>query len=232
MTLQTLSGYSGCPRRPQNRLRRGVLHEMQLWAKRGLFRLLLQPARRRRARQRIRRHPRQKRYGVWDWTKRFDGIYRPCAAKLPADRPCPRRHDRRQLRRLYGKLDCRTPTALRQLPQRSIANFISKCLTTDIGYYHNPCAVQSDPWNSRRSCGTVRREICRQMHHTNPLHPVRTGTTAAGWRMPFKCSPPCGCTAFHPRLPVPRRKPRAFPQRQTKAPRQKAQRSPAGLTGI
>ena len=32
--------------------------------------------------------------------------------------------------------------------QRSIANFISKCLTTDIGYYHNLCAVQSDPWNS------------------------------------------------------------------------------------
>ena len=32
--------------------------------------------------------------------------------------------------------------------QRSISNFISKCLTTDIGYYHNLSAVQSDPWNS------------------------------------------------------------------------------------
>lgn len=32
--------------------------------------------------------------------------------------------------------------------QRSISNYISKCLTTDIGYYHNLSAVQSDPWNS------------------------------------------------------------------------------------
>ncbi len=32
--------------------------------------------------------------------------------------------------------------------QRSISNFISKCLTTDIGYYHNLSAVQSDPWTS------------------------------------------------------------------------------------
>ena len=32
--------------------------------------------------------------------------------------------------------------------QRSISNFISKCLTTDIGYYHNLSAVQSDPWSS------------------------------------------------------------------------------------
>ena len=33
--------------------------------------------------------------------------------------------------------------------QRSISNFISKCLTTDIGYYHNLSAVQSDPWTSQ-----------------------------------------------------------------------------------
>ena len=32
--------------------------------------------------------------------------------------------------------------------QRSISNFISKCLTTDIGYYHNLSAVQADPWNN------------------------------------------------------------------------------------
>ena len=30
--------------------------------------------------------------------------------------------------------------------QRSIANYISKCLTTDIGYYHNLSAIQADPW--------------------------------------------------------------------------------------
>ena len=30
--------------------------------------------------------------------------------------------------------------------QRSIANFISKCLTTDIGYYHNLDQMQTDPW--------------------------------------------------------------------------------------
>lgn len=32
--------------------------------------------------------------------------------------------------------------------QRSISNFISKCLTTDIGYYHNLSALKCDPWNS------------------------------------------------------------------------------------
>jgi len=32
--------------------------------------------------------------------------------------------------------------------QRSISNFISKCLTTDIGYYHNLNAIQADPWSS------------------------------------------------------------------------------------
>ena len=32
--------------------------------------------------------------------------------------------------------------------QRSISNYISKCLTTDIGYYHNLSAIQADPWNS------------------------------------------------------------------------------------
>lgn len=35
--------------------------------------------------------------------------------------------------------------------QRSISNFISKCLTTDIGYYHNLSAVQSDPWTSQEA---------------------------------------------------------------------------------
>lgn len=32
--------------------------------------------------------------------------------------------------------------------QRSISNFISKCLTTDIGYYHNLSALKCDPWSS------------------------------------------------------------------------------------
>lgn len=32
--------------------------------------------------------------------------------------------------------------------QRSISNYISKCLTTDIGYYHNLSAIQADPWTS------------------------------------------------------------------------------------
>ena len=31
--------------------------------------------------------------------------------------------------------------------QRSIANFTSKCLTTDIGYYHNLDQMQTDPWS-------------------------------------------------------------------------------------
>ncbi|WP_458863552.1 alpha/beta hydrolase family protein [Acidaminobacterium chupaoyuni] len=32
--------------------------------------------------------------------------------------------------------------------QRSISNYISKCLTTDIGYYHNLSAIDADPWTS------------------------------------------------------------------------------------
>ena len=32
--------------------------------------------------------------------------------------------------------------------QRSISNYLSKCLTTDIGYYHNLSAIQADPWSS------------------------------------------------------------------------------------
>lgn len=34
--------------------------------------------------------------------------------------------------------------------QRSISNYISKCLTTDIGYYHNLSAIQADPWTSQQ----------------------------------------------------------------------------------
>ncbi len=32
--------------------------------------------------------------------------------------------------------------------QRSISNYISKCLSTDIGYYHNLSAIQADPWTN------------------------------------------------------------------------------------
>ena len=32
--------------------------------------------------------------------------------------------------------------------QRSISNWISKCMTTDIGYYFNMDQIKSDPWNS------------------------------------------------------------------------------------
>ncbi|MCR5796189.1 MAG: S9 family peptidase [Solobacterium sp.] len=32
--------------------------------------------------------------------------------------------------------------------QRSISNYLSKCLTTDIGYYHNLSAIQADPWTN------------------------------------------------------------------------------------
>ena len=31
---------------------------------------------------------------------------------------------------------------------RSISNYVSKCLTTDIGYYHNLSQMQADPWTS------------------------------------------------------------------------------------
>ena len=32
--------------------------------------------------------------------------------------------------------------------QRSIANYVSKCLTTDIGYYHNLSALEASPWDN------------------------------------------------------------------------------------
>ncbi|MBQ4051567.1 MAG: S9 family peptidase, partial [Oscillospiraceae bacterium] len=32
--------------------------------------------------------------------------------------------------------------------QRSISNYISKCLTTDIGYYHNLSALEASPWEN------------------------------------------------------------------------------------
>ena len=32
--------------------------------------------------------------------------------------------------------------------QRSISNYLSKCLTTDIGYYHNLSAMMADPWTN------------------------------------------------------------------------------------
>ncbi len=32
--------------------------------------------------------------------------------------------------------------------QRSISNYVSKCLTTDIGYYHNLSAMRADPWSA------------------------------------------------------------------------------------
>ena len=32
--------------------------------------------------------------------------------------------------------------------QRSISNYLSKCLTTDIGYYHNLSAMKADPWTN------------------------------------------------------------------------------------
>ncbi len=32
--------------------------------------------------------------------------------------------------------------------QRSISNYVSKCLSTDIGYYHNLSQTGADPWNS------------------------------------------------------------------------------------
>ena len=31
---------------------------------------------------------------------------------------------------------------------RSISNYISKCLTTDIGYYHNMAQMKADPWTA------------------------------------------------------------------------------------
>jgi len=33
--------------------------------------------------------------------------------------------------------------------QRSISNWVSKCMTTDIGYYFNMDQIKADPWNSQ-----------------------------------------------------------------------------------
>ena len=45
--------------------------------------------------------------------------------------------------------------------QRSISNWVSKCLTTDIGYKQN--------------VGILPAEICRQMYNANPVYPFRRG---------------------------------------------------------
>ncbi len=50
--------------------------------------------------------------------------------------------------------------------QRSISNYFSKCLTTDIGYYHNLSQVDASPW-----------ENTEKMWHHSPLKYVNNATT-------------------------------------------------------
>ena len=45
--------------------------------------------------------------------------------------------------------------------QRSISNWFSKSLTTDIGYYHNMNQMDSTPWeNPEKMWGLLAAEIC------------------------------------------------------------------------
>ncbi len=50
--------------------------------------------------------------------------------------------------------------------QRSISNYLSKCLTTDIGYYHNLSQVASSPWDNPE-----------KMWHHSPLKYVQNAVT-------------------------------------------------------
>lgn len=50
--------------------------------------------------------------------------------------------------------------------QRSISNYVSKCLTTDIGYYHNLSQTGADPWTNHE-----------KMWYHSPLKYVKNATT-------------------------------------------------------
>ena len=122
-------------------------HEMQLWASEGYFVFFCNP-RGGDGRGNEFADIRGKRYGVWDYNDLMEFTDHVLQSYPQID---PARvgmtggsYGGFMANWIVGHTDRFAAVA----SQRSIANFISKCLTTDIGYYHNLCAVQSDPWNS------------------------------------------------------------------------------------
>ena len=64
--------------------------------------------------------------------------------------------------------------------QRSISNYMSKCLTTDIGYYHNLAQMGTDRGRALTPCGKVRPSSVRTRRPPRRCLSSRTKTTAAG----------------------------------------------------
>ena len=199
-------------------------HEMQLWASEGYFVFFCNP-RGGDGRGNEFADIRGKRYGVWDYNDLMEFTDHVLQSYPQID---PARvgmtggsYSGFMANWIVGHTDRFAAVA----SQRSIANFISKCLTTDIGYYHNLCAVQSDPWNSPEEMWN-RSPLKYADKCTTPTLFIQSdeGLPLLDGGCPSDVHRPADARRSHPRLPVPRRKPRAFPQRQTKAPRQKAQR--------
>lgn len=122
-------------------------HEMQLWANEGYFVLFCNP-RGGDGKGNEFADIRGKRYGVLDYNDLME-FTDTVLAKYPQIDPTRvgmtgGSYGGFMANWIVGHTDRFAAVA----SQRSISNFISKCLTTDIGYYHNLSAVQSDPWNS------------------------------------------------------------------------------------
>lgn len=122
-------------------------HEMQLWANEGYFVFFCNP-RGGDGRGNEFADIRGDRYGVWDYNDIME-FTDEVLKKYP-------QIDEKRVGMTGGSyggfmanwIVGHTDRFAAVASQRSISNFISKCLTTDIGYYHNLNAVQADPWTS------------------------------------------------------------------------------------
>ncbi len=122
-------------------------HEMQLWAGEGYFVFFCNP-RGGDGRGNEFADIRGDRYGVWDYNDLME-FTDEVLKKYP-------QIDKTRLGMTGGSyggfmanwIIGHTDRFAAVASQRSISNFISKCLTTDIGYYHNLNAIQADPWSS------------------------------------------------------------------------------------
>lgn len=124
-----------------------IYHEMQLWASEGYFVMFCNP-RGGDGKGNEFADIRGDRYGVWDYNDLMEFTDK-VLEKYP-------QIDQARVGMTGGSyggfmanwIVGHTDRFAAVASQRSISNFISKCLTTDIGYYHNLKAIQADPWSS------------------------------------------------------------------------------------
>ena len=122
-------------------------HEMQLWANEGYFVFFCNP-RGGDGRGNEFADIRGEHYGVWDYNDLMEFTDK-VLEKYP-------RIDVKRIGMAGGSyggfmanwMVGHTDRFAAVASQRSISNFISKCLTTDIGYYHNLSAMMADPWTN------------------------------------------------------------------------------------